>query len=150
MSDQVIRYENERQYLAFKNQRVTLTGGKVLDLPDWGKDPDSYWEAYYEYRHANPEQFLEYRLFLLGEDIKDGVLVQQHVKCDTVAHESVAAFRANTTRINENLTDPGVPVSVKFKDKQDAERMRGLLLLGEPGYYYGIKHFTAVAVIESE
>jgi hypothetical protein len=41
-------------------------------------------------------------------------------------------------------------VSTEFKTTEQAERMRALLMKGEPGYYYDIKHRAGVAVIDRE
>jgi hypothetical protein len=147
MSDQVVRYDNEQQYLDFKNQEASLSRGTVMNLPSWEDDPDAYWEAFYSHKRAHPEQMFSWQTVLLGEEIVNGVLERQHVKLNTLMFENTAAYRANREYIKvARLPDPCMPVSAKFDRKQDAERMRSLLLQGEPGYYYGIRHFTQVSM----
>jgi len=148
MPDQVIRYDSEQQYLDFKNQRTLLSTGKVLGLPSWEDEPDAYWKAYYAYKKEPPGCILAFQTTLLSEVIEDGVLQSQHVEYTTLAWDTASACRLNRNYISANTKpDPGTPVSAKFESKKDAERMRHLLLQGEPGYYYGIKHFTHVAII---
>lgn len=151
MPDQVIRYESEQQYLDFKNQHAHLSGGRLMGLPSWEDDPDSYWESFYAYKHAHSEQMFSWQTILIREQIIDGVLERQRIKYHTLMFENAEAYRANREHISANIQpDPGTPVSAKFETKAEAEKMRHLLLHGEPGYYYGIKHFTRVCVIEGE
>jgi hypothetical protein len=149
MPDQVTRYETEQQYIDFKNQRANLTGGKVEYLPSFGDNPDAYWRAHHDYMRDHPEAVLRTLTVLLWEEIEMGALVRQHVEYKTISFESLERSRLNDTFISDHMDpDPGVPVSAKFKTRQEAENMRHLLLQGEPGYYYGIRHYTRVGIWE--
>jgi len=144
----VIRYETEQQYLDFKNQRSTLSRGTVMGLPSWKDDPDAHWEAFYKHKHAHPEQMFSWQTILLSEQIIDGVCESQHCEFKTVMFEDADAYHSNREYVNANMKpDPGLPVSAEFETKAEAEKMRALLLQGEPGYYYGISHRTRVAII---
>ncbi len=151
MPDQVIRYETEQQYLDFTNQRANGIGGTVARFPSFGNNPDAYWRAYYDYMRDHPDGVLTTVTILLSEEIEHGALVRQHVEYKTVSFETLDGANLNNDIINMHMEpDPGKPVSAKFKTVQEAENMRRLLLQGEPGYYYAIKHFTQVAVWEKE
>lgn len=151
MSDQVIRYASEQQFLDYRNQRSTMTGGKVMEFPDWNSDPDDYWKFYYDYKHAHPGCVLEWRTFLIKEQIEKGVLQHQYIKCDTLMFETIDEYRTNKTYLDEKcVPDPGTPVSAVFKTLQEAENMRNMLLKGESEYYYDIEHKTRVVMVTRE
>jgi len=88
------------------------------------------------------------RTWLLGEQIEAGKLISQDCEYENVVFDSSDDLRVGQAYVKEHMpTDPGVAVSAKFKTLQEAENMRHLLLQGEPGYYYAIKHTTRVAII---
>ncbi len=148
MSDQVIRYENERTYLDYSNRRETLCRGKSIGLPDWGRDPDAYWDAYYHYKQAHPGCHIRMCTWLLCEQIEAGKLIRQRTEYENVVFDSDDDLRVGQAYVKKHMpTDPGVAVSTEFKTLQEAENMRHLLLQGEPGYYYALKHRTRVAII---
>ncbi len=123
-----------------------------MDFPDWGEDPDAYWKVYYERMEENPDQVFEMWTLLDGEDINDdGSLERQHVHYETLRYENrYEATKSGETVFLGTKVDPGVPASREFNSRRGAERMRRLLMQGEPGYYYDIKHRTVVEVVESE
>jgi hypothetical protein len=153
LSDQVIRYDSKEQYIEYTNHMRDLCKGELQeDFPDWGEDgPDAYWKVWYERMEADPEQILEMWTLLVDEDInEDGSLERQHVRYETVRYPNREACLASRYFVDQNrLPDPGVPVSNEFTSLRQAERMRRLLMQGEPGYYYTIKHKTACDVIDS-
>jgi len=123
----------------------------MKDFPDPKSDPDEYWRQYYAQKHANPHIILETWTILESEEIEKGVQVRQHCHFVTVRYDDIEHARASRKQsIARTLPDPGIPVSAEFKNIEEAERMRFLLMEGEPGYYYDIKHRTGVAVVEGE
>ncbi|KKL56490.1 hypothetical protein LCGC14_2244930, partial [marine sediment metagenome] len=102
MSDQVIRYETEEEFLNYRNQRDALCQGKPIGLPDWGKDPDAYWKAYYEYKHAHPGRHIRIRTWLLKEQIKKGQLIRQHCEYENVVFNTVDEMRASDIYVNKH------------------------------------------------
>ena len=152
MSDQVIRYDSKEQYIEYKNHLRQMATGKRMGFPDWGEDRDAYWKEYYERMEENPEQVFEMWVLLDDEQIDDnGSLVKQHVHYETLRYENKEEAKKSQEKVflGTNV-DPGVPCSAEFKSLRQAERMRGLLMHGEPRYYYDIKHRTAVAVVNGE
>lgn len=152
MSDQVIRYDTKDQYIEFTNHLRDFATGEVMDFPDWKEDPDAYWKLYYERMGENQEQVFEMWTILDDEEIdpETGALECQKVHYETLWYENRDEARRSGERVFlATKLDPGVPCSAEFKSRRQAERMRGLLMHGEPGYYYHIKHRTAVAVVET-
>ncbi len=153
MSDQVIRYETEQEYLDYINHRRYLATGTLIKFPDPFKEYDAYWAAFDDYRAKHPDAVLENWTILHKQqiDILTGALIGEDCTYDTLVYENLAEGQASRKRAREEeRPDPGVPVSVEFKDLSEAERMRALLMQGEPGYYYDIKHRTQIAVIDRE
>ena len=150
MSDQVIRYSSEQEYLDYTNHRIALSTGTTLDFPDPKADPDGYWKEYYRQKALYHYAIFETWTYLEREEIEKGVLIRQHVRYITVRYDDLEHARASKKYISENeWRDPGVAVSGEFTDIEDAEKVRDALMGGEPGYYYDIKHRTGVAVIEA-
>ena len=148
MSDQVIRYATEQEYLDYTNHRIALSTGTQLVFPDPQKDPDEYWKAYYEQRGINPHIILETWTFLESEEIEKGALVRQHCHYVTVRYDDIEHAKASREQsLKKEQPDPGAAVSIMFETLEEAERMRAIMLEGEPGYYYDIKHETQVAII---
>ena len=151
LSDQVIRYATEQEYLDYTNHRIALSTGTQLVFPDPQKDPDEYWKAYYEQRGINPHIILETWTFLESEVIEKGVQVSQNVHYITFRYDDLEHARASQKQaLAKEWPDPGIPVSAEFKTIEEAERMRAILMEGEPGYYYDIKHRTGVAIIDGK
>ncbi len=150
MSDQVIRYDTKEQYIEFTNHLRSFATGEVVDFPNWGEDPDAYWDIYYERMEQNPDQVFEMWTILEDEDINDdGSLERQHVRYETLQYaDKDEARKSGEAVFLATNPDPGVPCSAEFKSRRQAERMRSLLMKGEPGYYYYIKHRTGVEVVE--
>jgi hypothetical protein len=151
LSDQVFRYDSKEQYIEFKNHLRQLATGELVDFPDWGKDPKEYWKVFYERMEKDPDQVFEMWTLLEDEDInEDGSLERQHVRYETLRYENKEEARKSQEIVFLGTqVDPGVPVSNDFTSLRQAERMRSLLMKGEPGYYYAIKHKTACDVIDS-
>jgi hypothetical protein len=151
LTDQVIRYDTKEQYIEHKNHLRALATGKHVGFPSWGDDPDAYWEEYYKRMAEDADQIFEMWTLLEDEKInEDGSLDHQQVHYETLRYEN----RAEATKSQELVflatqPDPGVPVSAEFKSRRQAERMRSLLMKGEPGYYYDIKHKTECATVET-
>jgi hypothetical protein len=151
MSDQVIRYDSKDQYIEYKNHLRDMATGDVIEFPDWGEDPDAYWKLYYERMEENPEQIFEMWTLLEDEKInEDGSLDRQIVRYETLWYENRDEVMKSAYVVQADaVPDPGVPVSAEFKSRRAAERMRSLLMKGEPGHFYDIKHRTKVATVES-
>jgi len=47
------------------------------------------------------------------------------------------------------LGDQGTPVSKKFDTFDEAARVRDLLAEGESRYFYGIRHYSSVAIVNT-
>jgi hypothetical protein len=153
VSDQVIRYATEEEYIEYTNHRRYLATGKVVKFPDWKKDPDAYWKHYYDEMAKHHACVFEMWTILHKEQINrdTGALISQHCTYDTLAYDSIEEGRVSRKLVKDReQDDPGFPVSAEFKSSEEAERMRALLMKGEPGYYYDIKHRTGVAVIDRE
>jgi hypothetical protein len=126
--------------------------GEIMEFPDWKEDPDAYWDIYYERMDQNPDQVFEMWTLLLDEKINDdGSLESQDVCYETLQYADRDEARKSQERVFLDISqDPGVPCSAEFKSRRQAERMRSLLMKGEPGYYYNIKHRTECEVIETD
>jgi hypothetical protein len=121
----------------------------MKNFPDPKAEPDEYWRQYYEQKAINPHIILETWTVLESEEIEKGALVRQHCHYITMRYDDIEHARdSRALCLGKEQPDPAVPVSAKFKTIKEAERMRFLLMEGEPGYYYDIKHLTGVAVIE--
>jgi hypothetical protein len=149
----VIRYATEEEYIEYTNHRRYLSTGKVVKFPDWNTDPDAYWKAHDDYMIKHPIAVLEMWTILHKEqiDYTTGALLSQHCTYDTLAYDNIEEGRVSRKLVKDKeWSDPGVPVSAEFKSPEEAERMRALLMKGEPGYYYDIKHRIGVATIDRE
>jgi hypothetical protein len=149
----VIRYATEEEYIEYTNHRRYLSTGKVVKFPDWNTDPDAYWKAHDDYMIKHPIAVLEMWTILHKEqiDYTTGALLSQHCTYDTLAYDSIEEGRVSRKLVKDReQDDPGFPVSAEFKSSEEAERMRALLMKGEPGYYYDIKHRIGVATIDRE
>jgi hypothetical protein len=146
VSDQVIRYATEQEYIEYTNHRLAFsTGTEMKGFPDPKADPDEYWRQYYEQRGTNPNIIMETWTVLESEEIEKGALVRQNCHFVTMRYDDIEHARASRKQsLKQEREDPGVPVSAEFGKIQDAEKMRFLLMEGEPGYYYDIKHRTGV------
>jgi hypothetical protein len=151
LSDQVIRYDTKQQYIEHKNHLRSIATGELTEFPNWGDDPEAYWEVYYERMEADPDQIFEMWTLLVDEEISDdGSLGSQQVRYETLRYENKAEAQKSQERVFiDTGVSPGVPVSAEFKSRRQAERMRRLLRQGEPGYYYDILHRTAVEVVDT-
>lgn len=153
MSNQVIRYETEQDYIEYTNHRRYLATGELMAFPDWGKDPEAYWKHYDKELQRKPNAVFEMWTILHKEHIdpETGKLITQDCTYDTLGYQDIEEGRASRKIVKEGeRPDPGVPVSVEFKDIEEAERTRALLMQGEPGYYYAIKHRVGIAVVDRE
>jgi hypothetical protein len=145
MSDQVIRYATEQEFLDYNNHRIALSTGTRVEFPDPEKEADEYWRVYYEQKGKYPHVIFETWTFLDSEEIEKGALVRQHCHYITMRYDDLDHARASQKEIKEKTwDDPGFPVSAEFEKIEDAEKVRFLLMEGEPGYYYDIKHRTGV------
>ncbi len=152
MSDQVIRYDSKERYIEHKNHLRYMATGELMDFPDWGEDPDAYWEVYYERMEADPELVFEMWTLLVDEEInEDGSRERQDVRYETLLYKNKdEAQKSQEVVFLGTEVDPGVPVSAEYKSLRQAERMRSFLMKGDPGrYYYNIKHRTACEVVET-
>ena len=151
MSDQVIRYDSKEQYIEHKNHLRSLATGELVDFPNWGEDPDAYWEVWHKRMKENPEQMFEMWTLLVDETINDdGSLDRQEVAYETMRYKDQSECLASRHAVTIGaLPDPGVPCSAEFGSRRLAERMRSLLMKGEPGYYYDILHRTECEVVET-
>lgn len=152
MSNQVIRYKTEQEYIEYTNHRRYLATGKPVSFPDWA-DSEAYWAAHDAYVVKHPTAVLEMWTILHKEHInfKTGKLISQDCTYDTLAYADIEEGRASRKLVKDGeQPDPGVPVSTEFNTIEEAERTRALLLQGYSGYYYAIKHLTGVAVISRE
>ena len=151
VTDQVIRYATEQEYLDYTNHRIALSSGTRVDFPDPEKETDEYWKVYYEQKGIYPNAIFETWTFLDSEEIEKGALVRQHCHYITMRYDDLEHARASQKQSQKNeWPDPGFPVSAEFKEAGEAEKIRALLLEGEPGYYYDIQHKTAVAAIQGD
>ncbi len=151
MSDQVIRYETEEEYLEYTNHRRYLATGMVVKFPHPYEAPEAYWAAFDKARAEHPDAVFESWTILHKEHIcsKTGKLLKQDCTYDTLRYDTIEEGQVSRKFVREGeLSDPGVPVSVEFNTTEAAERVRALLMQGEPGYYYDIKHRAGVAVVE--
>jgi hypothetical protein len=149
----LIRYETEQQYIEYTNHRRYLATGEAMKFPNPQTDPDNYWAHYYKEKARRPGAVFETWTILLREIIspETGAVVRQDCSYDTLMYASIDDARTSRDKVrDEEHPDPGVPVSAKFDTPKEAERLRALLMQGEPGYYYDIKHLTSVAVIDRE
>jgi hypothetical protein len=149
----VIRYTTEEEYIEYTNHRRYLSTGRLVNFPEWGKETDAYWKAHDDYMIKHPTAVLEMWTILHKEQINrdTGALISQHCTYDTLAYENIDVGRESRKLVKDReWSDPGVPVSTEFKTTEQAERMRALLMKGEPGYYYDIKHRIGVATIDRE
>jgi hypothetical protein len=151
LSDQVIRYDTKEQYIEHKNHLRSLATGQLTEFPNWGEDPDGYWEVYHKRMKEDPEQVFEMWTLLVDEEInEDGSLEHQQVYYETLRYKNrVEAQKSQEIVFISIDATPGVPVSAEFRSRRQAERMRRLLMLGEPGYYYDILHRTESEVVDT-
>jgi hypothetical protein len=151
LSDQVIRYDTKEQYIEHKNYLRSLATGQLTEFPNWGEDPDGYWKVYYERMKEDPEQVFEMWTLLEDEEInEDGSLERQQVRYETLRYKNkVEAQKSQETVFISIDVNPGIPVSSEFKSRRQAERMRRLLMHGEPGYYYDILHRVVTEVVDT-
>jgi hypothetical protein len=151
LSDQVIRYDTKEQYIEHKNHLRSLATGQLTEFPNWGEDPDAYWEVYYKRMEEDPEQVFEMWTLLVDEEInEDGSLEHQQVRYETLRYKNRAEAQMSQETVFISIGDGrGIPVSAEFKSRRQAERMRRLLMLGEPGYYYDILHRAATEVVDT-
>ncbi|KKN92452.1 hypothetical protein LCGC14_0209430 [marine sediment metagenome] len=153
MSDQVVRYETEEEYIEYTNHRRWLATGTLVSFPDWAKDPDAYWNAHAAYIQKHPTAVLEMWTLLHKEHIDPGTgeLLSQDCSYTTLAYENLEIGKVSRQLVRDNeLSDPGTPVSIEFSDIKEAQKMRAFLMQGTPGYYYDIKHRVGVAIIDRE
>jgi hypothetical protein len=153
MSDQVIRYETEEEYIKYTNHRRYLATGTLVSFPDWDKDPEAYWNTHDAYIQKHPLAVLEMWTLLHKEHIdpSTGELLSQDCSYDTLAYETLDIGRTSRQLVRDKeQPDPGVPVSIEFDSIEEAQRMRAYLSQGEPEHYYDIKHRTGVAVVTRE
>ena len=144
----MVRYATEQEYLDYSNHRIDFSTGTRMDFPDPQKDSEGYWIEYYAQKHANPNIILETWTFLESEVIEKGVRLSQNVRYITMRYDDIEHAKASRERsLRKELPDPGVAVSMMFETLEEAENMRAIMLEGEPGYYYDIKHETQVAII---
>ena len=152
MSNHVLRYDSEQEYLDYTNhQRYLATGKHLTDFPDFGKDgPDEYWMAYRKLLDKYPFATIECWTILEREDINQttGKLERQHCHYDVLFYENKEANIASQARVNSlKKPSPGVVVSPDFKTLEEAERCRAGWMTGHAGGYYDIGHKTECALV---
>ncbi len=152
MSDQVIRYETEQQYIEYTNHRRWLATGTLVSFPDWAKDPDAYWNAHDAYIQKHPTAVLEMWTILHKEHIDPttGELLSQDCSYTTLAYENLEIGRDSRQFVRDKeQPDPGTPASPEFNTIEEAQKARALLMQGVSGYY-DIKHRSGVVVVDRE
>ena len=155
MSNHVIRYDSEQEYLDFKNHlRYLATGKHLTDFPDFEKDgPKAYWDAYNKLLDQHPVAVIECWTILDSEDINPltGKRERQNCHYDVLFYETRAESVASQARVNSlQRSTPGVVVSGDFKTLEEAERCRASWMAGHAGGYYDIGHKTACALVTAE
>jgi len=152
VSDQVIRYETEQAYLDYTNHRRYLATGERVLTPDWGSNPDAYWNAHDAYTAAHPGAVQEMWTILLKEhrDPDSGKITRQDVEYHTLAYPTIEEGRASRKLVSEKeWEDPGKVIAT-FDSEEDAQKYIAEVLKQGVGYYYSIRHRTGVAVIDRE
>lgn len=157
VSERVIRYDSEEEYVKYMNHRHFLANGKLTDFPDPQKDPDGYWRRYYEEKAVKPDAIFEtWTLVNMGTKIDPllGSIERQDCTYVTLEYPDLEAARVSKKIIEEReRPDPGEVITT-FDTLPQAEKFRAMVLkemnkIGEK-FYYDIRHATSVSVVDVE